>query len=145
MSEICGKALLHLLHAYGNTFIFLRFTDYHYDYLTDKFLYQLEDESIKIACAAFIVINAGISKKPNRKFSRKRRYWLTQLFESRSRYNESDLLNFCRLSSSDFEFIIGLIGPKIKKKNTDFRECIPVNERFTVTLRFLATGDSTLA
>nr|CAH7749517.1 unnamed protein product [Callosobruchus chinensis] len=67
---------------------------------------------------------------------------MTQLFENRSRYNESDLLIFCLLSSTDFEFIISLIGPKIKKKNTNFRECIPVNERFTVTLRFLATGDS---
>nr|CAI5838149.1 unnamed protein product [Callosobruchus analis] len=79
---------------------------------------------------------------------------MTHLFESRSRYNGSDLLNdlaiqdtgqfknFCRLSSTDFEFIISLIGPKIKKKNTNFRECIPVNERLAVTLRFLATGDS---
>nr|CAH7721449.1 unnamed protein product [Callosobruchus chinensis] len=67
---------------------------------------------------------------------------MTQLFESRSRSNESDLLNFCRLSSKDFELIISLIGPKIKKKNTYFRECIPVNESFTVTLRFLATEDS---
>nr|CAH7763970.1 unnamed protein product [Callosobruchus chinensis] len=30
----------------------------------------------------------------------------------------------------------------MEKKNTNFRECIPVNERFTVTLRLLATGDS---
>nr|CAH7720828.1 unnamed protein product [Callosobruchus chinensis] len=67
---------------------------------------------------------------------------MTQLFESRSRYNESDLLNFYRLSSTDFEFIISLIGPKIKKKNNNFRECIPINEKFTVTLRFLAIGDS---
>nr|CAI5842559.1 unnamed protein product [Callosobruchus analis] len=114
----------------------------------------MDDESIKIACAAFIVISAGLSKKPKRKFPRKRRYWMTHLFESRSRYNGSDLLNdlaiqdtgqfknFCRLSSTDFEFIISLIGPKIKKKNTNFRECIPVNERLAVTLRFLATGDS---
>nr|CAH7746951.1 unnamed protein product [Callosobruchus chinensis] len=101
----------------------------------------MEEESIKIAWAAFIVISAGIPKRTKRKFSKKRRYWLTQLFESRSRYNESDLLNFCRLSS-DFEFIISLIGPEIEKKNTNFRECIPVNEKFIVTLRFWAIGDS---
>lgn len=115
----------------------------------------MDDESIKIACAAFIVlfINAGISK-PKRKLVRKRRYWMTELFKSRSRYSGSDLLsdlaiqdtgqfkNFCRLSSTDFEFIVSLIGPKIMKKNTNFRECIPVNERLAVTLRFLATGDS---
>nr|CAH7751558.1 unnamed protein product [Callosobruchus chinensis]CAH7754307.1 unnamed protein product [Callosobruchus chinensis] len=28
------------------------------------------------------------------------------------------------------------------KKNTNFRKCISVNERFTVTFRFLATEDS---
>nr|CAH7714763.1 unnamed protein product [Callosobruchus chinensis] len=57
---------------------------------------------------------------------------MTQLFESRSRHNGSDLpsdlaiqgtdqfKNVCRLSRTDFEFIISLIGPKIKKKDTNF-------------------------
>nr|CAH7741726.1 unnamed protein product [Callosobruchus chinensis] len=63
----------------------------------------MDDESIKIACAAFIVISAGISKKPKRKFPRKRRYWMTQLFESRSRYNGKVTVNINKFNSEGDE------------------------------------------
>ncbi|KAF9413142.1 hypothetical protein HW555_008584 [Spodoptera exigua] len=50
--------------------------------------------------------------------------------------------NFCRMSSIDFEYLLQLIGPKIKKQDTVFRDSIPSKVRLAVTLRFLATGDS---
>lgn len=43
---------------------------------------------------------------------------------------------------SDFEKLATIIGPQIAKRDTNFRETIPINERLAVTLRFLATGDS---
>jgi len=46
------------------------------------------------------------------------------------------------MSSADFEFLINLVGHRIGKKNTNYRDAIPVNERLAVALRFLATGDS---
>lgn len=46
------------------------------------------------------------------------------------------------MSSADFEFLINLVGRRIGKKNTHFRDAIPVNERLAIALRFLATGDS---
>lgn len=70
------------------------------------------------------------------------------------RYNASDMLsdlrcqpsgrfeNFCRMSSVDFERLLSRIGPLIARCNTNMRECIPIQERLAVTLRFLATGDS---
>lgn len=79
---------------------------------------------------------------------------MTQVFRSRNRYRGSDLLrdlaientgqfkNFCRMSSEDFQNLIDLLSPKIQKRDTNFRECIPVKERLAITLRFLATGDS---
>nr|CAH7734679.1 unnamed protein product [Callosobruchus chinensis] len=44
------------------------------------------------------------------------------------------------MSSEDFEILINLIGPKLEKKNTRFREAIPIKERLAITMRFLATG-----
>lgn len=50
--------------------------------------------------------------------------------------------NFLRMSSEDFENLINLVGHRIAKKNTNYREAIPVRERLAITLRFLASGDS---
>nr|CAH7757296.1 unnamed protein product [Callosobruchus chinensis] len=43
------------------------------------------------------------------------------------------------MSSEDFEILINLIGPKVEKKNTRFREAIPIKERLAIRMRFLAT------
>ncbi|KAF0713787.1 protein ANTAGONIST OF LIKE HETEROCHROMATIN PROTEIN 1-like [Aphis craccivora] len=50
--------------------------------------------------------------------------------------------NFCRMSASDFEYILNKIGPVITKLDTNLRKAIPAQERFAITLRFLASGDS---
>lgn len=50
--------------------------------------------------------------------------------------------NFCRMSYSDFEFLLQKISPMISKQDTDFREAIPAKFRLAITLRFLASGDS---
>jgi hypothetical protein len=50
--------------------------------------------------------------------------------------------NFTRLNPTDFEYLINLVGPRIRKSNTTFREEISVQDRLAVTLRYLATGDS---
>jgi hypothetical protein len=86
---------------------------------------------------------------------KKRRWWQTQLYHSRSVSGGSSLLNdlrgqemsgqfhnFTRMHSDDYDLLLNLIGPKIARKNTVFREAISVQERLAVTLRFLATGDS---
>lgn len=46
------------------------------------------------------------------------------------------------MSSTDFENLINLIGAKICKQNTNYRDAISVKDRLAITLRFLATGDS---
>lgn len=54
----------------------------------------------------------------------------------------SSFKNFVRISSADFEYLIQLVGPKIFKQNTNYRDAISVTDRLAITLRFLATGDS---
>jgi hypothetical protein len=53
--------------------------------------------------------------------------------------------NFTKMKTSDFELLLQLIGPSIKKQDTNMREAIPISTRLAVTLRFLATGDSYLS
>jgi len=50
--------------------------------------------------------------------------------------------NFTRMSPSEFEFLINLIGEIISKKDTAFRKDISVQKRLALTLRFLTSGNS---
>jgi len=50
--------------------------------------------------------------------------------------------SFTRMIASDFELLLQLIGPRIKKRDTNLREDIPISMHLAVTLRFLTTGDS---
>jgi hypothetical protein len=44
--------------------------------------------------------------------------------------------NFANMTSSDFELLLHLIGPIIKKQDTNIREAVPISTRLAVTLRF---------
>ena len=50
--------------------------------------------------------------------------------------------NFTRMSPSESEFLINLIGENISKKDTAFRKATSGQERLALTLCFLASGDS---
>lgn len=121
---------------------------------------MMDENLLAVAAAAVIIIN----ESDNRREPRKRRFWVRPSLQSRFRYGGSELMkdlilddvdelnleyrcgggfrNFFRMTSSDFEELLALIGPIIRKDDTSFRRAIPAQERFAVTLRFLATGDS---
>uniref|UniRef100_A0A1B6E0B3 Uncharacterized protein n=1 Tax=Clastoptera arizonana TaxID=38151 RepID=A0A1B6E0B3_9HEMI len=50
--------------------------------------------------------------------------------------------NFTRLTPTDFEELLLMVGGKISKEDTKFRETITASLRLAVTLRFLASVDS---
>ncbi|CAB0017418.1 unnamed protein product [Nesidiocoris tenuis] len=105
--------------------------------------FACDEKEVEIASA--VVVLAAASKK------RKRSIWQREYFSRRdlSTAVASELLldnwlfvNFARMSKSDFELLVGMVGPKIRKADTEKRKAIPVSTRLAITLRFLATGDS---
>lgn len=56
--------------------------------------------------------------------------------------NSGEFNNFCRMSATDFEFLLNKIEPLIMKQDTQMRTAIPAKIRLAITLRYLATGDS---
>lgn len=60
----------------------------------------------------------------------------------RTMYEKGVFEIFFRITKSDFEYLLHMIGPTITKEDTRFRQPISASDRLGVTLRFLATGDS---
>lgn len=111
------------------------------------FLDMATEEDVVLASACFIVIN-HVADLP-----RKRRWWTRKFLEESSYYGQnllSDLRledgagfrNFTRMTPTDFEILLGFVGPKISKKCTRYRASISATIRLAVTLRYLASGDS---
>lgn len=50
--------------------------------------------------------------------------------------------NFLRMNALDFNTLLSLIEPKIRKNDTVMRNSISPGERLAITLRFLGTGES---
>lgn len=50
--------------------------------------------------------------------------------------------NFVRMSAEDFDVLLAMVGPRITKKDTPFRQAIKPAERLAITLRVLATRNS---
>jgi hypothetical protein len=93
----------------------------------------------------------------NNKKQRRRRIWTRQWILRRSRELRGTInLVHIELRSEDadyfqrffrcrhylFDRLVEIIIPYIQRQNTNMRECISPKERLSLTLRFLATGES---
>jgi hypothetical protein len=54
----------------------------------------------------------------------------------------SDFQNSLRLDATSFDELLKIITPTIEKRNTTMRDAIPPSQRLSITLRYLATGNT---
>lgn len=113
-----------------------------------------DNEDIPVASAAPVVTDSVIQKKHTKKTTSRRLLLVAAICKNRKFYSIRDVLNdlklnqtlqfsnFCRISSSDFENLINLVGPIIGKRFYLNRNTIPIKTRLAVTFSFLATGES---
>ncbi|KAK7919088.1 hypothetical protein WMY93_010372 [Mugilogobius chulae] len=85
---------------------------------------------------------------------RRRRFWVHPILQNRLQYGEFHHLiqelrldddrfqRYFRLSRAQFDDLLGRIGARITRQDTNYRRSIPPAERLSICLRFLATGDS---
>lgn len=78
--------------------------------------------------SAFVIIAYAKKKKPKLNGSDR---------------NEQNLFaSFVRMSKIDFDYLLDLVTPSIKKQDTVMREPIHPGARLALTLQYLATGNS---
>ena len=95
-----------------------------------------------------------IQKNLKQKKYKKRRFWIRNIFRQREIHgafhtlfqellkDEELFFRYHRMTPSRFEHLLSLIETQITKMETKFRKPISARERLSITLRFLATGES---
>ncbi len=67
---------------------------------------------------------------------------MENMFQEMLWEDSGEFSHFCRMSATDFNYLLSKIEPIIVKKESKWRIPIPAKVRLAVTLQFLATGDS---
>lgn len=68
--------------------------------------------------------------------------WVNSLIQELTTEDAGGFHNFLRMGQVDFEELPGKVTPLIQRQDTWMREAISASERLSITLRYLATGDS---
>lgn len=87
--------------------------------------------------------------------NKQRRWWVRPWIQRREELGASSRLlqelkeedpetyrNVLRMTAPQFQELLELVEPLIKKQDTVFRQAIPCKTKLEITLRYLATGDS---
>lgn len=101
---------------------------------------------------ALMIVNEICEEDEDKQY-RKRKWikeWLgnraelsnVKLLKTISETEPCDYKNYMRMSEETFNDLVVKITPYIEKKDTFMRDAIPVKTRLSITLRFLATGNS---
>ncbi|CAC5416262.1 unnamed protein product [Mytilus coruscus] len=98
------------------------------------------------------IVAAIAAKRRTKKVKRNwTKPWLTRradlgvcqtLLKELSNEDSDSFRNFLRVSPQQFAYLLDMVKDSIKKSSTNMRTCITAEERLSLTLRYLATGES---
>lgn len=103
-------------------------------------------------CCIAIALAQAYKKKTHKRTTK--RIWMKEWFKKRHEFTHENLLNelkvsspsdfrnFLRMNGDTYAELLSLVGPNIKKEDTIMRDAISPNQRLSLTLRFLATGNT---
>ena len=74
--------------------------------------------------------------------SKKANTWSHALMQELLTEDPKGFQNFLRMGKTDFQELLAKVTPHIQRQDTWMREAISAAERLSITLRYLATGDS---
>jgi len=107
-----------------------------------------EDEYCDLAVAYWYFLrNSENTKKRKQGKKRQRRFWIHEVISRREELGEYHRLvhelrhdperfrRYFRMSTSQFDMLLGLIGPEIAKLDTNWRRSVSPAERLAITLR----------
>ncbi|KAK7160675.1 hypothetical protein R3I93_008363 [Phoxinus phoxinus] len=113
-------------------------------------LTKMEEKKLQLATVAFAIAVICSEKKKRKRQRIWARLWLhgrgpqglSVLQRELEITDRSGFRELLRMTSEDFEYILQKVEPLIWKANTKFRMAISAKDRLSVTLRFLATGET---
>ncbi|XP_018516794.2 uncharacterized protein si:dkey-121j17.6 [Lates calcarifer] len=107
------------------------------------------DRRRRLLCAAACVAALLLDDTPEKRKSKRRRVWKknwstcsglpTELTADDSR---NDFLKYVKMTPEEFDILLRRVGPLLTRQDTKLRKAIPAKDRLSLTLRFLATGES---
>ena len=113
-----------------------------------------EDSDVELQDEEDLFLLLLLRKRQNRRKPRKRRFWVRDIFLQRQIHGTFHTLfqellqdrelffRYHRMTPTRFEHLLSLVEDRITKQKTQFRKPISARERLSITLRFLATGES---
>ncbi|XP_041983237.1 putative nuclease HARBI1 [Aricia agestis] len=116
----------------------------------EKVIFVAMDQYILSKTDAFFLVMTAVMLRKKKK-NRTRR-WSKEWYLLRHRFTHEhlqralvdtepdDFKNFLRMDEATYEYLLYLIRPRIEKQDTVMRQAIPVNQRLSVTLRYLVSG-----
>lgn len=92
-----------------------------------------------------IIAALAEEEEEEEKWKRKRKMWVNEIWLSRNLTGEyetmaknlmgQDFYNYVKMSREKFDALLNLLGPHIRKQNTNYRPAISSEERLLIFLR----------